>query len=171
MDFVQSASNRRVLSRASWSDLSFPERSHRLLWVKQCRGWGKRDGTGPRSHVYTYVCTSVPPQRGSSFCQEVIRHLTFRYISRLLRYHLLKSLLWPCHLGMLTPVSHSVAPYLFSFLALIMVYKILYLFTFFIICLSHEGRTCLVHYYTHRPGQCLAYTLRKANWKRHIVLQ
>ena len=56
MDFVQSASNRRVLS---WVEnmirFEFPK-DHTGCCELQCRGWGKRDGTGPCSHVYICVC-------------------------------------------------------------------------------------------------------------------
>ena len=55
MDFVQSASNQWVLSQAENMIRFELPRDHTGCCELQCRGWGKRDGTGPRSHVYICV--------------------------------------------------------------------------------------------------------------------
>ena len=57
MDFVQSASNRRVLSREENMIRFEFSKDHAGCCKLQCRGWGKRDATGPCSHVYICVCT------------------------------------------------------------------------------------------------------------------
>ena len=57
MDFVQRATNRRVLSREENMIRFDFSKDHTGCCKLQCRGWGKRDVTGPCSHVYICVCT------------------------------------------------------------------------------------------------------------------
>lgn len=56
MDFVQSASNQRVLSQEENMIRFEFSKDHTGCCELQCRGWVKRDATGPCSHVYICVC-------------------------------------------------------------------------------------------------------------------
>lgn len=56
MDFVQSAINRRVLSREENMIRFEFSKDHTGYCELQCRGWGKRDATGPCSHMDICAC-------------------------------------------------------------------------------------------------------------------